>query len=574
MRRCRPSRPHSLSRSRRRLLPVVAQICALTLAASCGSADVEAAGTQASDDRASTTGELSLDFPTPAEARTSRSEDPHRHRAPDPRPTGEPNQEPTDTKTLGAQIERTIANALDRGTEESKNRLDPSKVSVSVVARVVETGEVLIDRLGTTPLTPASNMKILTCASALLALGADAQFETRFEAHGPIQDGTLRGDLVVRAGGDPLHRRDGDGSIDPWIDPLIRDLRAAGIEAIEGQLVLDEGRFLEPGPAPAWPSENQYWRYYCALSGGFNVNGGCFRATVSTDGPGGAARVVLRPKYHGLVRKGEVKASGEQNKLRIGANSAGVTVGGTIPAGADQIVEEFSHPDPVQLFGESIVGHLREHDIDVVGWDRRRVSDTGRDVHVMSSSLASTLDAILLDSNNAVADQVFFLMGHKLGEGGTRQASAEVARKTLGAHGVNLQGLVQVDGSGLSKADKVTARTFVDALNAVMADGDVGPLFMAALPHSGNTGGLKRRMRNTAADGRVRAKTGWVSGASSLSGVVQDEAGEPRLTFSIIVSYPRVGGLNTSVWKPMQDEICARFAEWIDARTPVLQTGR
>ena len=68
-------------------------------------------------------------------------------------------------------------------------------------------------------------------------------------------------------------------------------------------------------------------------------------------------------------------------------------------------------------------------------------------------------------------------------------------------------------------------------------------------------------MRGTPAEGRVRAKTGWVNGASSLSGVATTLSGR-RVVFSILISYPRVGGLNTSAWKPMQDEICEALVAW------------
>ncbi len=68
-------------------------------------------------------------------------------------------------------------------------------------------------------------------------------------------------------------------------------------------------------------------------------------------------------------------------------------------------------------------------------------------------------------------------------------------------------------------------------------------------------------MKGTAAEGRVRAKTGWVKGASSLSGVVSTLGGR-EVVFSILVGYPRVDGLNTRAWKPMQDEICVALTEW------------
>ncbi len=75
-------------------------------------------------------------------------------------------------------------------------------------------------------------------------------------------------------------------------------------------------------------------------------------------------------------------------------------------------------------------------------------------------------------------------------------------------------------------------------------------------------------MVGTAAEGRVVAKTGWIGGASSFSGVVLDDDDSPRLAFAILVSYPRVSGLNTKAWKPMQDDLCALFASGLTLLGP------
>ena len=119
-----------------------------------------------------------------------------------------------------------------------------------------------------------------------------------------------------------------------------------------------------------------------------------------------------------------------------------------------------------------------------------------------------------------------------------------------------------MDGSGLSKANRTNTIQLVALVAAVLRTG--GPMaeaFLAALPVAAESGSLKKRMVGTSAAGRVRAKTGWVNGASSLSGVATTLSGR-TIVFSILISYPKVSGLNTRAWKPMQDEICTALVEW------------
>jgi len=77
----------------------------------------------------------------------------------------------------------------------------------------------------------------------------------------------------------------------------------------------------------------------------------------------------------------------------------------------------------------------------------------------------------------------------------------------------------------------------------------------ASLAVAGETGTLAKRMRTSPARGRVFAKTGFIGGTSALAGYA--EGRERTFAFAILVAYPVYGGLNTSCWKPMQDEICA-----------------
>lgn len=466
-------------------------------------------------------------------------------------------------RPLRRDVDRIVANAQERARKASKGKCQPRATVVAVECVDLETGERLVSRAGDRALIPASNLKVVTAGAALLGLGADAAFETRFEAVGTIADGRLEGDLVVRAGADPMHRREGDGSLDPWFDDLADALRRAGIQSISGDVVLDHGPFAPLGTGPEWPDSRQHWQQYCGLASGFSANGGAYRVTVSSGKR--SARVILRPRNHGLPRRGTVDVGGKKNDLRVGANDRGVTVGGKVPANFGPMVKEFRHPDPDALFASALGGALADRGIRF----RRVVTPTeaspsreatGRSVHVMRSSVRSILEAVLGDSNNPVTDQLFTLVGGRLGADGRREGSARAIKKVLIDHDVDVTGLVQVEGSGLSRANRLTARTLCDVHRAVAADPALAPDYIDALLLSGVDPKLGKRMVGTPAEGRIAAKTGWISGASSFSGLVLDDDGTPRRAFAIIVSYPRVSGLNTKAWKPMQDELCALFA--------------
>lgn len=472
--------------------------------------------------------------------------------------------------SLRRPVAAILGTARQRASDVSRGQCRASQVNVAVECVDLATGARLVSHGSSVPMIPASNLKVVTAGAALLGLGLDAHFETTFEAVGRIEGGCLLGDLVVRAGADPMYRRDGDGSLSAWFDALASDLRSAGIESIRGDVVLDHGPYCPLGAGPEWPSPRQHWQQYCGLASGFTANGGGYRVTVSSDP--NSARVVLRPKHHGLARRGKVGVGGKTNDLRVGANAGGVTVTGQVPPNFGPFVKEFRHPDPDQLFASALRGALADRGIGfgrvlMPGAESSARSSQGATVHVMRSSVRSILEAVLGDSNNPVSDQLFALIGGRLRGDGSRAGGADAIRGVLVQNDVDVTGLVQVDGSGLSRANRVSARMLCEVHAAVVARPALVPVYSDALLLSGVDEKTKRRMVGTPAEGRVVAKTGWISGASSFSGLVLDDDGVPRLAFAILVSYPRVAGLNTKVWKPMQDELCALFAEDLTRRS-------
>jgi len=490
---------------------------------------------------------------------------------------------PTPGATQGAEGQRDIRSAKDRGVHQdalrreaqriiarwtaeartvSKGRVTPSEVTVAVHVRDLGTQRELLDLQGRAPLIPASNLKLLTVAAALTLLGPDAVFETVFEASATPVAGVLQGDLVVRAGGDPLYDESLRGGLDPWLESLAQQLGAAGIRRVSGRLVLDDSGWEQPGVPSGWPSARDHWQSYCALCAGFTANAGCLTATVTPTRASAAATVELLPAHTGLEHRVSVKTGARRsgNDVRVGATAKVATVGGTLAEGDPTFRADFAHPDPRALFAQAVLGGLARRGIAIDGGHVFEGAPTpGAIVARWRTPMASVWVPILRDSNNSVADQLFLALAYAHTGFGDRQHGAAAVREALVRLGVDPGPLVVVDGSGLSKDDRCTAEQLC-ALLAALAAGPKTCLdaVIGALPVAGKDSKLSSRMRGTDAAGRVRAKTGFVNGASSLSGYVDTLAGG-RLAFSILVNYPRVSGLNTAVWKPMQDELCGLF---------------
>ncbi|MBI5361688.1 MAG: D-alanyl-D-alanine carboxypeptidase/D-alanyl-D-alanine-endopeptidase [Planctomycetes bacterium] len=491
--------------------------------------------------------EAPVEGPAPADARSAA---PDVVNARDPR--------------LEARIEQCIRTALDKAARETKGRVQPSEVTVAVHVRELAVDGELVALRADRSLRPASNLKLVTTAAALVLLGPDWSFRTRFTSSAPIVAGRLQGDLVVRASGDPLYDPEAKGEVEELLAPALEALRAAGIAAIDGRIVLDEGSFQPPEPGPAWPTEKDAWKEYCALAGGFSANAGCLTATVAAT-EGTSARVVVRPRAHAFPERLSVRTVGAKQSLdvRVGALGGTVVVEGSLPRDVPEGSARFAVSDPVELFGRVLSGALRARGIAVSGGvvrEHRAPAAGERELAVLETPLARVLGPINTDSNNACADQLFFALGDAIAGRGTRAGGRAATAQALERLGLDPATLVQVDGSGLSRENRNSARQITALVDAVLRrDPRTARLYLDSLAVGHASGTLDGRMRDDRLAGRVHAKTGFINGTSALSGVLDAESGR-TLVFSILVEYPPQGGLNQSCWKPMQDALCGELA--------------
>jgi len=139
---------------------------------------------------------------------------------------------------------------------------------------------------------------------------------------------------------------------------------------------------------------------------------------------------------------------------------------------------------------------------------------------VESPALASIIRFMDRESDNFTAELLLKQLGAVELERGTSAAGAAVVMQSLAEAGVPMAGVRIVDGSGLSRLDRLTANAVAAILKAAYADPTMKPAFVSALPVAGINGTLADRFRKPPARGRVVAKTGTTSEASALSGFV------------------------------------------------------
>lgn len=458
---------------------------------------------------------------------------------------------------LGAKVQSVVAQFKNEAETATKGRVRANAIFVSVSLRDSKSGAEFGLDAGRA-LRPASNMKIVTTAATLTLLGPEWEFATPIEARGTLTEGRLQGDLVLRASGDPLFDMDAEGSVRALLEPALDELERTGLRTVSGGLVLDEGGFDLPAAPEGWPPKEQRYQEYCALSGGFTANRGCLTVKVAPTSVGAAAKIQVLPEGYDSERQFSATtiASGPLT-LGFDARVTGLIVRGSIPKASAPYVGACPVPDPVELFAAALRFELDRRGIRIEGPTRReRNVAAGTRLAVIRTPWTRYLMAINQESNNAVADQVYLGTAHAFRGSGDRQGASDASIAALERLNASESDFRQVDGSGLSELNRVSARQLTALLRAACTDGSsVAELYRSSLAVAGVSGTLSDRMRRSPAKGRVLGKTGFIAGTSSLSGIAMCSGGG-EVIFSIVINYPDFSGLNTSVWKPMQDDIC------------------
>lgn len=354
-------------------------------------------------------------------------------------------------------------------------------------------GARIISVNGDTSLMPASNMKIVVAAVALEILSPEHVFTTKLL--GKVEGNSIVGDVYLVGGGDPVLVAGEYPSTEPYptfnftrFEGLVNALAEKGITSISGSLIGDESRYDAE-------------RYTPSL--GLGIKG-------TEVGPLGAL-MVNDGTITGNPIKPDNPALGASTELTNIFMNSGIQVGGIPKVG--------TAPQDLPIIAQ-----------------------------IDSLPLSDILAEMLTNSDNNTADLLVKEIGFAATGEGTRISGLEAIKAQLVEWGIPLDALNFVDGSGLDRDNRLTC----NALSALLIrDAGFGPIGLG-LATAGQTGTLRDVLVDTLGEGKLRGKTGTLTGAKAFSGFVP-YAQEQASVFTLILNSPNAS--NQTTYRPLWNEL-------------------
>ena len=451
---------------------------------------------------------------------------------------------------------------------------------IGIKVTSLDTGKVLFEQNAHKLLRPASNMKLYTVAAALDRLSPDYRFVTSVYAPvKPDTNGVIKGDLTIYGRGDPsIAARFNNGNYFKGIDDLAARIVAAGVKRVEGDLVGDERYFVGPPYGDGWNWDDLTWWYGAEVSA-LTVNDNSLDLFVKPGAQIGAPAVITTGPPDPLLRisnRVTTAARGSKRDLAVyrGLAADELEITGSIALDDKGYTGGIGISRPALLFVYLLRASLAQQGVTVSGKSRTiapamvpglsnnpsSISALTEVASFQSAPLSLIAAQTLKPSQNLYTELILRTLGKQrrvmslpgiLPPDLTSEGQGlEEVKKFLNEAGVPPSMLVWSDGSGLSRNDMVTAEATVQLLT-YMHRHRYASVFRDALPIAGVDGTLRNRFKGTAAENNLRAKTGTLSTATSLSGYVRDAAGD-ELAFSIMVNnYPSGADVRTSCIDPI-----------------------
>lgn len=401
-------------------------------------------------------------------------------------------------------------------------------------------------------LHPASNLKILTATAALIFGKKNSKFSTTFYRMGNVIDSVLNGNIFVVGSGDP-------DFIYTELDSLIIEIKKLGIKKITGNLYGDVSLYdsLYWGSGWMWddaPSSDV--PYLTPLI----INSSAIKVAINSSKIGEPINFTTIPKADFLhITNKAITTEEDTSDVKITrgwiSRNNNIEITGRLFNVAEPDTQEINIYNPDIYFLKLVKQSFNKNRIDFSGIiDTLSLPDSAKKLLSFSHSITDILPNLNKESDNLSAESLLRLLAFQnYGKPATAKNGIKMIDSLISILGFNPNNYRIVDGSGLSHYNLISTELITALLKYLYFEQhDVFNLLYSSFAIAGIDGTLKDRMKGGRVFNNVRAKTGSLSGVSTLSGYVTAK-NKNLIAFSIFVQN-FVGKADKA--KEIQDKIC------------------
>ena len=376
----------------------------------------------------------------------------------------------------------------------------------------------------------ASTMKTVTSTAALELLGPDYRYHTKVVARGEFKKNKFKGQLVIFGAGDPtLGSRYFPENPDIALQ-VVQALQAQGITQVEGDVVVDQGNYPAKSYHGDWEVDDLMW-YYGAGVHGLNYHDNVLSVNYSLN-PDGTTLIKETPPVPDLVIENQLQTDSVNNVYTfMDFGRHGLIFKGTTPAG--DYDGTFVNPLPCSMLADSVRRALTSAGIK---FRQKTLKNTSLAETLLvdheSPALTEIITSLLDRSDNMFTEALLRTLAKEAGLSPTPSNGVTQARRALRNLGVDDDGLLMDDGSGLSRWGKATVHFFVDMLSHMATRNYNGKRLCDLMPAAGKRVG--KLLPDTSLTTDIVLKSGSMTGVQTFVGYYP--ADRPRYAFALLVN--------------------------------------
>lgn len=377
------------------------------------------------------------------------------------------------------------------------------------------TGETVSEVNADRPFIPASVTKAVTAASVMCLRDSAERFVTPVVALGKIKRGVLEGNVVVSCSGDPTiesrHFREAQGIA----DSVAAGIKALGISRISGRVVIDNSGFHDSGVPAGWMQEDLIEPYGAELQAANYADN-----SVTLTLPSGTT-VPFTPQLaiDNIGGKGSVRLSRDRG-------SHALKLKGRVPRKG--VCRRVANPLPSSALAAAIERKLTDCGITVERHDVNSSHSTELIYTHFSPRYVDIMRSLMVRSDNLMAEGMLRV----LAPGCSREEALGEEMDIWSDNDINISDIMIEDGSGLSRANRITPRFLAKVLDW-MSCSLVAQSYIRLFPKAGCEGTVRNFLKGTPLEGRMILKSGSMRGVQSYAGYYLGPDGVP--THAVVV---------------------------------------